>query len=79
MRSRPRAAPRQTWSFWIRPYATGAVPRAVDALARAGWIGPATLVCAEQARTDAPPPGELLADRTHGGTRVLVLRGSSAA
>lgn len=68
----PTPAPRQL-VFLDPPYGDGMVPRAVAALAGAGWIAPGTLVLAETER-DAALPFPLLADRVHGKARLRVWR-----
>ena len=60
--------------FLDPPYGAGLLPRALAALARAGWIAPGALVVAETARDEAPDAGELLADRAHGAGRVTIWR-----
>jgi 16S rRNA (guanine966-N2)-methyltransferase len=68
----PAAAP-CALVFLDPPYGDGLVPRAAEALARAGWIGPGTLVAAETER-DAPLAVPVLADRAHGKARLRVWR-----
>ena len=60
--------------FLDPPYGAGLLPRALSALSRAGWIAPGALMVAETGRDEAPDPGELLADRTHGAGRVTIWR-----
>jgi 16S rRNA (guanine966-N2)-methyltransferase len=61
--------------FLDPPYGQALLPRALAALAAAGWLAPGGLVIAESARREeARLPGTLLAERTHGAGRVQVLR-----
>jgi 16S rRNA (guanine966-N2)-methyltransferase len=61
--------------FLDPPYGQALVPRAVAALAAAGWIAPAALVVAECSRAETLPElGTLLAERTHGAARIGVWR-----
>jgi len=62
--------------FLDPPYAQDLVPRAIAALAAAGWIAPAALIVAEFGRAEALPAlGTLLAERAHGAARIAVWRG----
>ena len=65
--------------FLDPPYGEALLPRAMAALAAAGWIAPGALIVAESARDEAPELGELLADRAHGAGRVRVWRALTAA
>ncbi|HTR16807.1 MAG TPA: 16S rRNA (guanine(966)-N(2))-methyltransferase RsmD [Acetobacteraceae bacterium] len=62
--------------FLDPPYGKDLVPRAVRALAAAGWIAPGALVVGELGRDEAAPPllGSALAERAHGAARVVVWR-----
>jgi 16S rRNA (guanine966-N2)-methyltransferase len=72
----PRAKAACGLVFLDPPYGKDLVPRALAALAGAGWIAPAALVCAEVGREETleAPGVELLAEREHGAARVFVLR-----
>jgi 16S rRNA (guanine966-N2)-methyltransferase len=60
------------------PYGAGLVPRAVAALAAAGWIAPGALILAEIGREEVVPTlGEILAERPHGAARLVVWRGGA--
>jgi 16S rRNA (guanine966-N2)-methyltransferase len=58
--------------FLDPPYGQDLLPRAIAALARAGWIAADTLVIAESARDEKPALGHLLAERAHGAGRITV-------
>jgi 16S rRNA (guanine966-N2)-methyltransferase len=61
--------------FLDPPYGADLLPRAVAALAGAGWIGAGALVVGELGRDEAMPElGTLLAERAHGAARVGVWR-----
>ncbi|MDE2007823.1 MAG: 16S rRNA (guanine(966)-N(2))-methyltransferase RsmD [Rhodospirillales bacterium] len=69
--------------FLDPPYGQNLVPRALAALAGAGWIAPGALIIAEAER-DAPPPdlsglglGAPLAERSHGAARLAIWRSGS--
>ncbi len=66
--------------FLDPPYGQGLVPRALAALAEAGWIAPEALVIAEfgQEEATAPPGFAALAERAHGPASLLVLRYGAA-
>jgi 16S rRNA (guanine966-N2)-methyltransferase len=64
--------------FLDPPYGGDLLPRAVAALAKAGWIAPGALIVAESARDEAVVLGELLAERAHGAGRVTVWRGAGS-
>jgi 16S rRNA (guanine966-N2)-methyltransferase len=72
----PRAPAACGLVFLDPPYGKELVPRALAALAAAGWVAPGALVCAEVGREEEPalPGFEVLAEREHGAARVLVLR-----
>jgi 16S rRNA (guanine966-N2)-methyltransferase len=72
----PRAKAPCALVFLDPPYAKDLVPRSLAALGAAGWIAPAALICVEMGREEtAGLPGfEVLAERSHGAARVLVLR-----
>jgi 16S rRNA (guanine966-N2)-methyltransferase len=73
--TRPPRGPRCGLVFLDPPYGQELVPRAVAALDAAGWIAPGAIVCAELGRDDAfTPSWEVLAERTHGAARTVVLR-----
>lgn len=60
------------------PYASGAGAVALDKLGRTGWIGPATLVSIETARTETINVAgfEIEAQRDYGKARITLLRAS---
>ncbi len=60
--------------FLDPPYGKGLLPRALAALATAGWVAPEALVVAEAAADEALDLGALLAERTHGAGKVTVWR-----
>lgn len=73
----PRAAAPCALVFLDPPYGKGLVEASLRALSAAGWIAPGAVVCAETEASPAvaPPPGfALLAERSHGPARLLVLR-----
>ncbi|KAA2213667.1 16S rRNA (guanine(966)-N(2))-methyltransferase RsmD [Teichococcus oryzae] len=72
----PRAPAPCELVFLDPPYAQDLVPRAVAALAHAGWIAPGALICAEIGAGEGLelPGAELLAERAHGAARLLCLR-----
>jgi 16S rRNA (guanine966-N2)-methyltransferase len=64
-------------AFLDPPYRSGLASPALEALARAGWLGPGTLATVEVAAKEAfePPPGfERLDERRYGAARLLILR-----
>jgi 16S rRNA (guanine966-N2)-methyltransferase len=62
-----------TLIFFDPPYRRGLVQAALAGLSRAGWIAPGAVAVAETARDEEIAlPATLLADRTHGATRVTV-------
>ena len=61
--------------FLDPPYGQGLVPRAMAALAAAGWLAGDALVVAETGREEALElPGAMCADRVHGVARVSFWR-----
>jgi 16S rRNA (guanine966-N2)-methyltransferase len=61
--------------FLDPPYGRDLVPRAMDRLRAMGWIAPGALLVVETGRDEALPElGTLLAERTHGATRLSVWR-----
>ena len=70
----PRAPAPCSLAFLDPPYHAGLLPRALAALSAQGWFAPGALLCLEMARDDTPPDAEILADRTHGAARLIVLR-----
>lgn len=59
------------------PYGAELEEAAVAALARAGWLGPRTLIALERSskdKTTLPPDAELLDDRRYGKARILLFR-----
>ncbi|ACJ00948.1 RsmD family RNA methyltransferase [Rhodospirillum centenum] len=72
----PAAAPADIL-FLDPPYGQDLAPRALAALAGAGWVRPGTLACVEVGDRDpfAPPAGfEPLDDRAYSHARLLFLR-----
>lgn len=71
----PRAPAPCSVVFLDPPYRSGLLPRALAALAAQGWFGPRAVLCLEMASDE---PGEfaqeILAERTHGAARLVVLR-----
>jgi 16S rRNA (guanine966-N2)-methyltransferase len=67
--------------FLDPPYGQGLVPRALAALAAAGWIAPGALVVAETAQGEAlaVPGFAPLATRSHGAATLHVLRAPEEA
>ena len=57
------------------PYGADLVPRALEALGKAGWIAPGALIAAEFGRTD-PIQDDItvLAERAHGVARLVIWR-----
>lgn len=72
----PRAAAPCGLIFLDPPYGQDLVPRAVSALAAAGWIAPGALLCAEIGAGESLnlPGGDVLAERGHGAAKMLCLR-----
>ena len=65
-------------AFLDPPYGEALVPRAVAALAAAGWLAPDALIVAELGRAEAVPPlGAVLAERAHGAARLVIWRAAS--
>jgi 16S rRNA (guanine966-N2)-methyltransferase len=72
---RPPAGVPCSLVFLDPPYGENLVPRAMAALAAAGWLAAGGLVVAELGRGDpVPTDAELLADRVHGAARLLAWR-----
>ncbi|MDO9501775.1 16S rRNA (guanine(966)-N(2))-methyltransferase RsmD [Falsiroseomonas sp.] len=74
---RPRAAPAPCGLVLLDPpYGRDLVPKALVALASAGWIAPGALVVAETGREEAlaAPGFTEVAAREHGAARVVFLR-----
>jgi 16S rRNA (guanine966-N2)-methyltransferase len=58
--------------FLDPPYGRDAVPRALAALAAAGWVAPGAVVAAEFGPEDSVPGAiQCLAERTHGKARLM--------
>ncbi len=57
--------------FLDPPYGQDAVPRALAALAAAGWVAPGALIAAELGPGDAAPAVDILAARAHGKARLI--------
>jgi 16S rRNA (guanine966-N2)-methyltransferase len=77
--TRPPQAPAAcSLVFLDPPYGKALVPRALAALAAAGWIAPGALVVAEVAKAEPLdlPGFAPLAERAHGAARLVVLRPS---
>lgn len=73
----PRAAAPCGLVFLDPPYGAALLPRALAALAAAGWIAPGAVVCAEAARGEAlAVPGfiPLAEPRAHGAAALHLLR-----
>ncbi|MFL1463020.1 RsmD family RNA methyltransferase [Roseococcus sp. DSY-14] len=64
----PRAPQPCTLAFLDPPYGQDLLPRALAALAAAGWLAPGALLCCELGPRDAPPAEgfDTLATRAHG-------------
>ncbi len=61
--------------FLDPPYGQDLVPRALTALAEAGWMAPGALIVAETAREEPRPgPDEILSERVHGAARLTIWR-----
>ena len=73
----PRAASACTVLFLDPPYGQGLVPRALTALAAAGWLAPDALIVAETAPDEPAPTQSFLAERTHGAARLTIWRTAS--
>jgi 16S rRNA (guanine966-N2)-methyltransferase len=57
--------------FLDPPYGQDFVPRALAALAAAGWVAPGALIAAEFGPQDPAPATEILAQRAHGKARLI--------
>jgi 16S rRNA (guanine966-N2)-methyltransferase len=60
--------------FLDPPYGRNLLPKALAALARAGWLAPGAVIVAEFGPGDAGAPEECLAARNHGKARLLFWR-----
>jgi len=69
----PRGVP-CTLAFLDPPYGEALIPRALAALAAAGWLAPGALLVAEMARDEPSPFTEPLVARAHGAARIEVAR-----
>ena len=67
-----------TVAFLDPPYGEGLVPRALTALAAAGWLAPGALMVAEMGRDEPSPFAERLIARTHGAARIEAARHGSS-
>ncbi|WP_448207562.1 16S rRNA (guanine(966)-N(2))-methyltransferase RsmD [Azospirillum sp. sgz302134] len=66
-----------TLAFLDPPYGQGLAPRALEGLAKAGWLAPGAVLVVEVGERDPlpPPPGFVALDeRRYGDTRVHFLR-----
>ena len=73
----PAAREAATLAFLDPPYGQDLAPRALTALARAGWLAPGAVIVVEEAASAAvvPPDGvTLLEERRYGDTQVLFFR-----
>jgi 16S rRNA (guanine966-N2)-methyltransferase len=73
----PRAAEPVTVAFLDPPYREGLGPRALAALAAAGWFAPGAIVTVEVAAREefAPATGfEIVDERRYGAARIVLLR-----
>ncbi|WP_424814461.1 16S rRNA (guanine(966)-N(2))-methyltransferase RsmD [Roseococcus sp. YIM B11640] len=73
----PRPLHPSTLAFLDPPYGAGLLQPALEALDAAGWFAAGALVCTELGARDPLPETrfEVVADRSHGKARLLVLRG----
>ncbi len=60
--------------FLDPPYGQALVPRALGALAAAGWLAPDALIVAETGRGEPPLTHAPLTERTHGAGRLTIWR-----
>lgn len=77
----PAPAEPCTLAFLDPPYGKGLAPRALEGLAKAGWLAPGAIVIVEVGGDDPlpPPPGfAALDERRYGDTRVVFLRYGAA-
>ncbi len=73
--SPPRASSACGLVFLDPPYGSDTVPRAVAALAAAGWFVPGALIAAETARDEScPTQFPPLVERAHGAAKLTVWR-----
>jgi 16S rRNA (guanine966-N2)-methyltransferase len=75
----PRAAEPVTVAFLDPPYREGLGPRALAALAAAGWFLPGAIVTVEVAAREAfaaPAGFEILDERRYGAARVVIVKTS---
>ena len=75
--SPPRAAEPVTVAFLDPPYREGLGPKALAALAAAGWFAPGAIVTVEVAAREeftAPPGFEILDERRYGAARIVIVR-----
>jgi 16S rRNA (guanine966-N2)-methyltransferase len=73
----PRAAQPVTVAFLDPPYREGLGPRALAALARAGWFAPGAVVTVEVAAREAfaaPEGFEIWDERRYGDARVIIVK-----
>jgi 16S rRNA (guanine966-N2)-methyltransferase len=70
----PPAISRCTLVFLDPPYGQSLIPRALPALAAAGWVAPGALIVAETSRDEPVPAAAALAERTHGAARLTIWR-----
>ena len=71
----PQARAPVALAFLDPPYGADLASRAVPALARAGWLGPDTVIAVETGRSEAAGVfGALLAERAHGAAVLRVFR-----
>jgi 16S rRNA (guanine966-N2)-methyltransferase len=72
----PRGQPHDL-VFLDPPYGLDAVPLALAALDRTGWIAPGAIIVAEIGPTDSFAPADPLAERRHGQARLIFWRFSA--
>ena len=71
----PRPAQPVSVAFLDPPYREGLGPRALDALARAGWFAPGAIVTVEVAAREgftAPEGFKILDERRYGAARIII-------
>jgi 16S rRNA (guanine966-N2)-methyltransferase len=76
---RPPPGVPSTLVFLDPPYGAGIVPRAVAALAGAGWLAPGALLVAEVGRDEPSPFADALVARAHGAARIEAARHGAPA